>query len=98
MDHQTGARAVYKFAEGDAPGEPVFVPRGENADEHDGFLVTTVFRGRENRSDLVVFEAGDITRGPIAAVQLPARVPFGFHGNWAPVGARGAQAWQPVGA
>jgi carotenoid cleavage dioxygenase-like enzyme len=85
FDHQTGARTVYQFEEGDAPGEPVFVPRTESAGEHDGFLVTTVFRGRENRSDFVVFDAADIARGPIAAAQLPGRVPFGFHGNWAPV-------------
>ncbi|MFT3727970.1 MAG: carotenoid oxygenase family protein [Terricaulis sp.] len=85
FDLQTGARSVYKFEDGDAPGEPVFVPRTEGAAEHDGFLVTTVFRSRENRSDFVVFEAADIGRGPIAAAQLPTRVPFGFHGNWAPV-------------
>jgi carotenoid cleavage dioxygenase len=85
VDHQTGARSVYQFADGDAPGEPVFVPRAAGAAEHDGFLVTTVYRGKENRSDFAVFEAGDIGRGPIATVQLPGRVPFGFHGNWAPV-------------
>lgn len=84
-DHQTGARSVYQFEDGDAPGEPVFVPRGEKAGEHDGFLVTTVYRGRENRSDFVVFDAADIARGPIAAAELPVRVPFGFHGNWAAV-------------
>lgn len=85
FDHQTGARTIYRFPDGDAPGEPVFVPRSESAGEHDGFLVTTVFRGGENRSDFVVFEAADISRGPIAAARLPGRVPFGFHGNWAPV-------------
>mgnify|MGYP000850512481 CR=1 FL=1 len=85
IDHQTGKRDVYRFAEGDAPGEPVFVPRSEKAGEHDGFLVTTVYRGKENRSDCVVFEAADVARGPIAAARAPRRVPFGFHGNWAPV-------------
>jgi carotenoid cleavage dioxygenase len=85
FDHQTGARSIYQFKDGDMPGEPVFVPRSAKAGEHDGFLVTTVYRGGENRSDFVVFEAGDITAGPVAEAQLPTRVPFGFHGNWAPV-------------
>ncbi len=85
IDHQTGKRSDFQFAQGDAPGEPVFVPRGPDAAEGDGFLVTTVYRGAENRSDFVVFEAGDVTAGPIATAQLPRRVPFGFHGNWAPV-------------
>ena len=55
------------------------------AREGDGFLVTTVYRGAENRSDFVVFDAGDVAAGPIATAELPRRVPFGFHGNWAPV-------------
>ncbi len=41
-----------------------------------------VYRGRENRSDLAVFNAGDIEAGPVALVQLAHRVPDGFHGNW----------------
>ncbi len=39
---------------------------------------------RENRSDLAVFEATDIARGPIALAHLSSRVPAGFHGNWRP--------------
>ena len=84
IDHQTGQKNVYRFADGDAPGEPVFVPRSVHAAEGDGFLVTTVYRGRENRSDFVVFDAAAVDRGPIASAAVPRRVPFGFHGNWRP--------------
>jgi carotenoid cleavage dioxygenase-like enzyme len=83
IDHRTGKRAVFEFAPGETPGEPVFVPRAANAPEGDGFLVTTLYRAAENRSDFVVFDAADVTAGPIAAAALPRRVPFGFHGNWA---------------
>ena len=24
----------------------------------------------------------DVSSGPIAAAQLPHRIPYGFHGNW----------------
>jgi carotenoid cleavage dioxygenase len=41
-----------------------------------------VYRAGEDRSDLLVFEAQDIARGPIAVAHMPRRVPFGFHGNW----------------
>jgi carotenoid cleavage dioxygenase-like enzyme len=37
--------------------------------------------GRQNRSDLAVFNAGDVAAGPVALVQLGHRVPAGFHGN-----------------
>jgi carotenoid cleavage dioxygenase len=82
IDFARGARQDYLFPPGDAPGEPVFVPRGP--DEGDGWILSVVYRGAENRSDLAIFEARDIVRGPIGLAKLPRRVPFGFHGNWAP--------------
>jgi carotenoid cleavage dioxygenase len=41
-----------------------------------------VWRARENRSDLAVFNATDVEAGPVALVHLGHRVPDGFHGNW----------------
>ena len=82
VDHQSGAHAVYQLPLGDKFSEPVFVPRCANAPEGDGWLLAVVWRAAENRSDLAVFEATDIERGPIALVQLAHRVPAGFHGNW----------------
>ena len=83
IDHATGKKAVHQFASGESPGEPVFVPRGPNAAEGDGFLVATLYRAAENRSDFIVLDAQDVAAGPIASAALPRRVPFGFHGNWA---------------
>ena len=82
VDLATGKRATYEFEAGDGPGEPVFVPRSANAAEGDGWVVSVVYRGNEDRSDFMVFDALDVAAGPIAAAQLPRRVPFGFHGNW----------------
>jgi carotenoid cleavage dioxygenase len=84
VDHASGRRAVFTLPPGDGAGEPVFVPRGPGADEGDGWLVSVVYRGNEDRSDFVVFDAQDIAAGPIGAARLPRRVPFGFHGNWRP--------------
>jgi carotenoid cleavage dioxygenase-like enzyme len=78
-----GARVgQYLLPAGDAISEPVFVARGKDAAEGDGWLLATVWRARENRSDLAVFNATDIASGPVALVQLGHRVPAGFHGNW----------------
>jgi carotenoid cleavage dioxygenase-like enzyme len=82
VDLTTGKRRTYKFEAGSSPGEPIFIPRSEGADEGDGWLVAVVYRGTEDRSDFVVFDAQDVEAGPIAAAKLPRRVPFGFHGNW----------------
>jgi carotenoid cleavage dioxygenase-like enzyme len=83
LDLATGKREVFAFDGGDAPSEPVFVPRSADAAEGDGWITATVYRAGEDRSDLVVFDALDIARGPIAVAEMPRRVPFGFHGNWA---------------
>jgi carotenoid cleavage dioxygenase len=82
IDLATGKRSAYEFAGGDAPGEPVFIPRTQDAAEGDGWVIATVYRAGEDRSDFVVFDAQDIPAGPIATAKLPRRVPFGFHGNW----------------
>ncbi len=84
VDLKTGKRTTYAFAQGDAPGEPVFAPRTADAQEGDGWVLAVVYRGAEDRSDFVVFDAEAIEAGPIGMARLPRRVPFGFHGNWRP--------------
>ncbi len=77
------------FAAGDAPGEPVFVPRSADAPEGDGWVVAVVYRGAEDRSDFVVFDAGgdrsraDRRRQTAAAgsVRLPRKLAAGVASN-----------------
>jgi carotenoid cleavage dioxygenase len=84
LDLATGKRSQHVFEAGDSPGEPVFVPRSPDAAEGDGWLAAVVYRGEEDRSDFVVYDAADVAAGPIAVAKVPRRVPFGFHGNWRP--------------
>ncbi|HXL98864.1 MAG TPA: carotenoid oxygenase family protein [Rhizomicrobium sp.] len=84
IDFLSGKKSVHTFAEGGMPGEPVFVPRSATAPEGDGWLVTLVWRPAANRSDFVVLDATDVSKGPVGTAALPRRVPFGFHGNWRP--------------
>lgn len=64
--------------------EPVFVPRHADADEDDGWLLAYRHDHARNRGDVVVLSAQDVRGEPLATVELPDRVPFGFHGNWVP--------------
>ncbi|MGD0142477.1 MAG: carotenoid oxygenase family protein [Rhizomicrobium sp.] len=82
IDFATGKKSMHTLPKGDAVGEPVFVPRSATAGEGDGLLVAVAYRGAENRSDFIVFDAQNVAAGPIATASLPRRVPFGFHGNW----------------
>ena len=82
IDLKTGVRKVCTFEPGDQVSEPVFIPRSGTAGEGEGWLTAVVWRAAENRSDLVILDASDVDRGPVAVAKVPRRVPFGFHGNW----------------
>jgi carotenoid cleavage dioxygenase-like enzyme len=84
FDLVTAQRQLYWAALGDRFSEPVFVPRAADAAEGDGWLLAVLWHAAQNRSDFLVFNAGAIGDGPVATVQLPHRVPAGFHGNWVP--------------
>jgi carotenoid cleavage dioxygenase-like enzyme len=66
-----------------SPGEPVFVARESPAAEDDGYLLSVWWNRETELSEVLVHDAADLRRTPLARVRLPARVPFGFHGNWA---------------
>uniref|UniRef100_A0A0G4FU10 Uncharacterized protein n=1 Tax=Chromera velia CCMP2878 TaxID=1169474 RepID=A0A0G4FU10_9ALVE len=60
------------------------LPALEERDEDDGYLLSFMFDGRKNSSSLVIFDARDITRGPISSLPLKAAVPHGLHGTFVP--------------
>ncbi len=80
IDVHSGHKDVHTLPAGSVPGEPIFIPRG--AAEGDGWLLSVIYRGEENRSGAAVFDASDVAAGPIGTAWLPRRVPYGFHGNW----------------
>ncbi len=72
-----------------APEEPCFVPRGADAPEGVGWMLTMVGRRAENRTDLVILDALHLDRGPVATIKFPCRVHEGFHGIWVSASALG---------
>ncbi len=83
-DHVTGARKLRELRPGTwTTPEPAFVPRGPNAPEGDGYLLSLVYREEERRSDIEILDTNDITAEPVATVKLPYRVVYGAHGQYA---------------
>jgi carotenoid cleavage dioxygenase len=80
LDLQRGREDVWEPGADVRGGEPVFVPAGDG--EGDGWLLTFVWDRTTDRSALAVFDAGAVADGPVGRVELPVRVPFGFHGLW----------------
>ncbi|MBM9838681.1 dioxygenase [Rhodococcus hoagii] len=81
-DNDTGGRTITATGEGSIPGEAVFVPREHAAAEDDGYLLSIVGNTVRDASELLILDARDIEAPPIAAVELPRRVPGGVHGSW----------------
>ena len=81
-DVNDNKKQIHHFGKGSFPLEPIFVPRSVDAKEGDGFLLSYVYREAHNRSDLVILDAQHADDEPLAIVQLPHRIPFGFHGCW----------------
>ena len=82
-DLETGAEQHWWAGPVSTLQEPCFVPRGKDAAEGDGWIVQVCNRMAEHRSDLLVFDALEIEKGPIATIAVPIRLRFGLHGNWA---------------
>jgi carotenoid cleavage dioxygenase len=82
LDLKTQRQTLLTFTDGDSVGEPVFVPRSALAPEGDGWILVVVHRAAEGRSDLLILNAQDLSGEPEAILELPVRVPAGFHGSW----------------
>lgn len=83
IDLERGGKVeVRAHGEGNGCGEPVFVPRRDDAAEDDGWVLYLAYDHARNASELLVVESRDFAGEPVARVRLPHRVPYGFHGNW----------------
>jgi carotenoid cleavage dioxygenase-like enzyme len=86
-NNDTGVSAQWDYGHGVFGSEAVFAPKpGADRDslEDDGYVITLVTNSNDWTSQCLVFDATDIPQGPVASVELPQRVPFGFHATWAP--------------
>lgn len=73
---------VHDFGEQYSIGEVVFAPKPQAQSEDDGYLVFFAYDSKRNKSDFLTLDALDITKAPLAVIQLPRRVPEGLHGSW----------------
>lgn len=68
------------YREGDVGGEAVVIPKPGTVESHEFYVVTMIQNMKEEKSYFVLYdgETGELT----ARVELPHRVPSGFHGEW----------------
>ncbi|NJO66781.1 MAG: carotenoid oxygenase family protein, partial [Leptolyngbyaceae cyanobacterium RM1_405_57] len=94
VDLVSGERQIWSAAPRGYVGEPIFVPRptttaeqlqsnGKASDEDSGWLLTMVYNSEQERSELVILDAKDLTKEPVARLHLKHHVPYGLHGSFA---------------
>lgn len=83
-DMTTGRTETHDYGAGCMTLEPVFVARRGAIAEDDGWVLSYVYNGERDASDVVILDAQAFSDVPVATISLPVRVPFGFHGNWVP--------------
>lgn len=81
-DLDTGASDEWFYRDAEVSGEHVFAPDPDGRAEDDGWLLSFVTDRAIATTALVVLDARDVGAGPIARVEIPRRVPIGFHANW----------------
>jgi carotenoid cleavage dioxygenase-like enzyme len=81
-DIEKGTTAEYLFGPGRIGSEAPFAPRVGAKDEDDGYVVTFVADANTNSSEVLILDAKTFSSGPVARVQLPQRMPVGFHALW----------------
>ncbi|WP_419841169.1 carotenoid oxygenase family protein [Candidatus Poriferisodalis sp.] len=84
FDYDTGTATSHDHGPGRGSGEAVFVADPAGSAEDDGWLMSFVYDETTDGSELVILDARDLSRAPVARVLLPQRVPYGFHGSWVP--------------
>jgi all-trans-8'-apo-beta-carotenal 15,15'-oxygenase len=90
LDLDSGERQLWSAAPRGYVSEPIFVPRPTTSAEQlvgaedDGWLLTVVFDAACDRSDVVILDARDLNRGPIARLHLKHHIPYGLHGSFTP--------------
>ena len=83
FDCETMDKSVWFPKEYEFCGEPIFVARDSSNSEDDGYILSSLYNGKDEESELCVFDAQSIEKGPVARIPLGIGVPHGLHGCFA---------------
>jgi len=81
-DHQTDTFTAANLSENFYPSEPIYAPDAANPTQ--GWVLTVVFDGNQERSEVWVFEGDRLDEPPVCRLALPGVIPLSFHGTWKP--------------
>ncbi len=62
-------------------GESLFTPKHKNSPEGEGYIMAIRYNLMENKSDILILNALNVSAGPIATIKVPRRIEYDFHGS-----------------
>lgn len=80
VDYPRHRTQVQELPQDHVVGEPIFVPRQTRAQEDDGWLLAVAYDPVKHRSRLMILDARDPSRDPLAQAHLRHHVPQDLHG------------------
>ncbi|KAF8396151.1 hypothetical protein HHK36_017764 [Tetracentron sinense] len=74
-------QGIFDLGAGRLGSEAIFVPRepGITSEEDDGYLIFFLHDEKNGKSAVNVIDAKTMSAEPVAVIELPHRVPYGFH-------------------
>jgi len=84
FDCETKSTDVWMPQEFEFCGEPMYADRkmeeGQVAGEDDGYILSVLFNGKTEQSEMIVLRANNISAGPVSRIPLGLGVPHGLFG------------------
>ena len=84
MDLETNTSEEWFAGSNGFIGEPLFIPKPGATQEDAGWIMTLIYNGNDDRSELVILDGEDLTQGAIARLKLKHHIPYGLHGCFTP--------------
>ena len=80
IDTETGAMDSWMPKPYEFCGEPMFARKEGASNEDDGYILSVLFNGKEEQSELVIFSSSNIGAGPQTRIPLGLGIPHALHG------------------
>ncbi|KAF2178987.1 9-cis-epoxycarotenoid dioxygenase-like protein [Zopfia rhizophila CBS 207.26] len=82
FEWDTGKKDVYFAGPTCTFQEPIFIPKAGSSVEGEGYLMALLNHLDVLRNDILIFDALNLSQGPLAVVHLPVKLRLGLHGNF----------------
>jgi carotenoid cleavage dioxygenase len=86
-DWDSGRKLVLDLPANKYGEEFIFIPRRTRKSEDDGWLASIIHDLKAGTNSFEIYDAFSLDPNPVASIQIPQRIPAGFHAKWVPSGA-----------